>query len=776
MKTNQKTITNRNSDKSQKRRSRNPNTMPESSAAEHKQTEEKLLASEVRYRRLFEAAKDGILILDGNTGEIVDVNPFLMEMLGYSHAEFLGKQLWEISLFKDIAANKDSFLKLQEERYIRYENLPLETKDGHTIWVEFVSNAYEVNGKQVIQCNIRNITERKRVEEALSKEQHEMQTLMNYLPISIYFKDRANRFTRISKSQALRFGLSDLAQAIGKTDFDFFTEEHARQAYEDEQAIIRTGQPLIKEEKETWADRPDRWVSTIKMPMRDNEGNIIGTFGLSTDITERKQAEDELRQSEEKFRNLFNNSEVGMFRTRFDGSEILEFNEKYLKILGYTLDEVKGKPSVDMWADKQERDRMVQLLKTEGRVTDFECGILNKQGEVRRCITSLRLYRDTGILEGSIQDITERRQAEEKIQQHLHRLSALRDIDLVIKSNFDLKVTLNILLGHVTAQLGVDAAAVLLFRQSMNELEFAAGRGFHTANITRLRLKLGEEYSGRAALERRTIAISNLAKSQEPFDTKFIEGEGFVTFFAVPLIAKGKVKGVLEVFHRSPFKADADWLNFLEALAGQTAIAIDNSELFGNLQQSNLELQLAYDKTIEGWSRALDLRDKETEGHTQRVTKTALRLASAMGLSDDELIQVRRGALLHDIGKIGVPDQILLKPGDLTEEESAAMRKHPQFAFDLFSSIDFLRPALDIPYCHHEKWDGTGYPRGLKGEQIPLTARIFAIVDVYDALTSDRPYRLAWTKEKALEHIQSEAGKYFDPNVVQEFVEVIKKD
>jgi len=170
------------------------------------------------------------------------------------------------------------------------------------------------------------------------------------------------------------------------------------------------------------------------------------------------------------------------------------------------------------------------------------------------------------------------------------------------------------------------------------------------------------------------------------------------------------------------------------------------------------------------------LRDKETEGHTQRVTKVALRLAGAMGLDNDELIQVHRGALLHDIGKMCVPDHILLKPGALTEAEWAVIKEHPQFAFDLISPIDFLRPALDIPYGHHERWNGTGYPRGLKGEQIPLAARIFAVVDVYDALTSDRPYRRAWTKEKALEHIQSEAGTYFDPNVVQEFIEVINRD
>ena len=194
----------------------------------------------------------------------------------------------------------------------------------------------------------------------------------------------------------------------------------------------------------------------------------------------------------------------------------------------------------------------------------------------------------------------------------------------------------------------------------------------------------------------------------------------------MPLIAKGQVVGVLEVFHRAPLTAGPDWLRLLEALAGQAAIAIENAQMFEGMQRSNLELALAYDATIEGWSHALDLRDKETEGHTQRVTEMTVRLARAMGIADAELAHVRRGALLHDIGKMGVPDSILLKPGPLTEEEWVLMRQHPLFAYDLLSPIAYLRPALDIPYCHHEHWDGTGYPRGLKGEEIPLTARLFA--------------------------------------------------
>ncbi|MFN4191178.1 MAG: HD-GYP domain-containing protein, partial [Pseudothermotoga sp.] len=202
--------------------------------------------------------------------------------------------------------------------------------------------------------------------------------------------------------------------------------------------------------------------------------------------------------------------------------------------------------------------------------------------------------------------------------------------------------------------------------------------------------------------------------------------------------------------------------------------AIDNARLFEDLQRRNVELIDAYDATIEGWAYALDLRDKETEGHSERVTELTLKMARKMGIKDEELIHIKRGALLHDIGKMGVPDNILLKPGKLTDEEWELMKKHPFYAYQMLSRIEYLRPAVEIPYCHHERWDGTGYPRGLKGKEIPLSARIFAIVDVYDALTSDRPYRKAWSKEEAIQYIKDEKGKQFDPKVVDIFLTMVQ--
>jgi HD-GYP domain-containing protein (c-di-GMP phosphodiesterase class II) len=217
-------------------------------------------------------------------------------------------------------------------------------------------------------------------------------------------------------------------------------------------------------------------------------------------------------------------------------------------------------------------------------------------------------------------------------------------------------------------------------------------------------------------------------------------------------------------------------MEFLHTLAGQAAIAIDSSQLFENLQRSNQELIQAYDTTLEGWARALELRDRETEGHTRRVTELTMRLARYMGVGDNEMVNIYRGVLLHDIGKMGVPDHILKKKGKLTPEEWVEMRQHPTYAYNLLAPISFLRGVMDIPYCHHEHWDGSGYPRALKGEQIPLSARIFSVVDNWDALLSDRPYRKAWPREKVKAYLKECAGTILDPRIVDIFLTMVEED
>ena len=361
--------------------------------------------------------------------------------------------------------------------------------------------------------------------------------------------------------------------------------------------------------------------------------------------------------------------------------------------------------------------------------------------------------------------------AEEQIKHKIDRLAGLRYIDMAITASLDLRVTLNVILEQVSATLHVDAADILLLNPNTLRLEHAASRGFRTKVLQHSHLRLGEGHAGRAALEARTVSIENLQKDAgDLLRAPLLSEEDFITFCCAPLISRGNIKGVIEIFHRTKLDINQELLDFVEALASQAAIAVDNASMFNDLHRANTELSLAYETTLEGWSRALDLRDKETEGHSRRVTETTVRLARDMGMSEEELKNVRRGALLHDIGKMGVPDHILLKPGPLTEEEWKVMRMHPVYARDLLLPITYLKSALDIPYCHHEKWDGTGYPRGLKGEEIPLPARIFALVDVCDALQSDRPYRSGWPKEQVIEHIKSLSGNHFDPEVVKAFL------
>ncbi len=365
----------------------------------------------------------------------------------------------------------------------------------------------------------------------------------------------------------------------------------------------------------------------------------------------------------------------------------------------------------------------------------------------------------------------------EQTERRLEHVQSLHRIDTAISTSMDLTNVLKVILEQVVNQQHVDAATILILNQHTQQLTLSARTGFHTGALRHTQLQVGESYAGRAALERRIIHIPDLKEHLGDLSRAvLLSQEGFVSYFAAPLETKGHVKGVLEIYHRSKLEAGAEWLEFLETLATQAAIAIENATLFQDLQRTNQELTLAYDTTLEGWSHALELRDRETQGHSNRVVRLMLKLAQRMGISDDQLAHIRRGALLHDIGKMGIPDSILLKTGPLDEDQWGVMRQHPVYAYNLLSQIPYLRPAIDIPYCHHERWDGTGYPQGLRETQIPFAARIFSVIDVWDALLSSRTYRPPWTEEQALEYIRTQSGKLFDPDVVVEFLAMIEEE
>jgi response regulator RpfG family c-di-GMP phosphodiesterase/GTP-sensing pleiotropic transcriptional regulator CodY len=361
-------------------------------------------------------------------------------------------------------------------------------------------------------------------------------------------------------------------------------------------------------------------------------------------------------------------------------------------------------------------------------------------------------------------------------QDQVHKLTTLRDIDSAIASSTDINVTLNILMDHTLRHLKVDAVDILRYHPELQSLTHLCSTGFKTPSPSRPLVRVGEGLAGQAVMQGRIVQIPDLRETTEVTRDPLLLREGFVSYIGVPLIVKGQIKGLFEIFHRTQISPDHEWMQFMQTLTGQAAIAIDNSQLFDNLQRSNQEIRQAYDTTLEGWAKALELRDRETEGHTRRVTELTMRLANYMNISEDEMININRGVLLHDIGKMGVSDQILRKTGPLTDSEWFEMRKHPQYAYDLLAPIPYLRPALDIPYCHHEHWDGSGYPRGLKGTQIPLSARIFSVVDIWDALLSDRPYRNAWPRDRVLEYLKEVSGTILDPAVVETFLKMLSED
>lgn len=491
---------------------------------------------------------------------------------------------------------------------------------------------------------------------------------------------------------------------------------------------------------------------------------------------ERSKAELALRDSEEKFKGLAASAQDAIIMIDREG-KVAFWNDSAERVFGYSSQEVLGREMHLLLAPaayhENYRRGFLNFSKTgEGPYIGkmIEVTALRKDGTefpVEFSVSALQFKGEWHAI-SVLRDITERKRAEETMKRQLENMTALRDIEIAVSSSLDLRVTLSVLLEKLIIRLGVDAADVLLLDQNTLYLNYAAGRGFRNLSVQNTHVRMGKGHAGQAAYERRAIFLLNVADNL----TRSLRGEGFEAYIAMPLITQGKVKGVLEAFHRKKFNPDPEWLNFLELICGQAAIAIDNAAMYDSLQRSNAEITLAYDATLEGWGRALELRDEDTSGHTERVTDKTVNLARTLRVTNHDLVNVRRGALLHDIGKMCIPDAILRKHAPLSQEEREIMQRHPAYALDLLSAIPFLRPAIDIPYCHHEKWDGTGYPRGLKGQSVPFHARIFTVVDVADALISDRPYHQAWSVDKTYEYIKSLRGIHFDPEVVDVFLDI----
>ncbi len=764
--------------------------------------------SDVLYRTLVEQASDGIFVADPQ-GKLLDVNPTGCAMLGYTREEVLNMNMWDFTRPDNQSHIPERLSEMRAGESFTAERT-LTVKNGALLPVEISGRALD-NGN--LLGIVRDITERKLAEEALRKSEQKFRALAENIPNVVYQCKNDSHYTFLYLNDAIEtltgYPKEDFLEK-GLSFFDLYHPDDlktmATSAENSDYDIERKPFHIvyrIRHKSGEW-----RWVDEWGTGVTNKDGQVELLEGLMIDITERKRHELEresiitvsttLRKATTKIDilNVILDQLMELFKA--DGA-VLELPDPQTK---YFVNEMGRGPvgermvglvnppetGVGNWVINNKRPYLTNqadrdlIFYRPDLLGDSHCLAAVPLIAQEQPIGALWIARQVNITEqdlsllNAIADIAanaiHRVTLHEQTEQHLHHLMALHQIDIAISANFDLNVTLNVILKNVKDELEVDAASILLLNPITHTLDYAAGAGFRTRGIENSHVRLGHGYAGRAAQTYETVFVSDLRQAPGTFSrSSLLAVEEFLSHYATPLIVKGQVKGVLEVFHRKTFVAAREWLDYFETLATQAAIAIENASLFENLQRSNMELMLAYDATIEGWSHALDLRDRETEGHTQRVTEMALKLAEKLGMSGSERTDLRRGALLHDIGKMGVPDSILLKPGPLSDDDWGWMRKHPVYALEMLSPIPYLKHALDIPYYHHEKWDGTGYPLGLKGEAIPLAARLFAIVDVFDALTSDRPYRAAWPRERAYRYIQEQAGKSFDPQIVKVFLQ-----
>ena len=677
---------------------------------------------------------------------------------------------------KPILANPESFNRLEHKGdavnigtpSVDWIGIPL-LIENHTIGVMAVqSYSEEIRFKKrdeqmltFVSAQVAIAIERKRAEQALSTSTKRNELLIQASTDCIFLESLSGEILECNavaedvygytREELLSMKVSDLVTR------EFTADKPDYVTWQIEQGGHFTNIPNVKKDGIIFPVE-------ISTKITDIEGTRFAVAYVR-DITERKKAENAILESEAKFKALAQTAAAGIFINRDD--QFLYVNPMWCEITGFTEPELL---KTSLWSvinhgdGGEVRKKYNELLRTESGMIRFETSFNTRNGEQKWLdITAGFIdYQGEKATIGTAIDITFRKQRE-------HDLEVVAKISEALRTDLTREQVRTTILAELMALLSIDGAIISTMEESEDLPNLVRAVGCWQS-INNRKLKANEGLSG---------FIINSCKPYVNFnashDAYFASPElitNMVTLAGVPLVTKGETIGSI-IIGANRLMSENE-LRLLKTIGDLAASAIHRSDLYEQTSVQATELKRAYDATLEGWAHALELRDKETQGHSLRIANMTLELAKRMGIDEQNLDNIRRGALLHDIGKMGVPDTILLKPGKLTEDEWSIMQKHPTYAYEMLSELPYFKDVLDIPYCHHEWWDGTGYPRGLKGEQIPLSARIFAIVDAWDALVSDRPYRKAWNKDNALKHLVDQAGTHFDEEVVKAFAQMME--
>lgn len=753
--------------------------------AERKQAEGALREAETRYRTLVEQLPNVVTYIDSVDPSVgtLYVSPQIEEMLGYTPEEWQADPcMWQDRIFPE---DRDRVLaedrRHDETGQTFTREYRMVAKNSHIVWIydEAVMLRDETGKPRYSHGIMIDISERKLAEQALLESERKYRALFEQSHDAMFILDLQGNHLVANQRAADMLGYAP-NELVGLS----FRSISAEPSHSEE-----TLKRLLGGEQIPLYDRLFRKKTGEVIPVeinveliRDLYGNPLHIQSTVRDISERKRAEQALRESEEKLRLFIDHAPVAlamldreMCYVAVSRRLMTEYNLEDMDIIGRRHYEVF--PDIpDRWKEIHQRCLAGEVIRSE------EDEFVRMDGSVQWLRWEvLPWYTADDEIGGIViftEEISERKRAEMELRRYAQNTAAMYELSqqLLTSSNLDWVYTS----AHhaVEKMMPCDSFLISFLDNKTHEIE-----DVYLWDLDR------RWPSERYPATRPELTVYIISKAEpllvNRWDASHDRMTGATTFgyvdrdtqsvLAVPLFhTSGECFGMISTQAYLPDAYTREHMQLLATVASQISETIENVRLVSDLQKSNMELFLAYDATIEGWSHAMDLRDKETEGHTQRVTSLTLELARQMGVPEPDIVQIRRGALLHDIGKLGVPDIILLKSDMLTDEEWEVMRKHPQFAYEMLAGIDYLKDALDIPFCHHERWDGKGYPRGLKGEEIPLAARIFAVVDVWDAITTDRPYRHGWSKDAAIQHIRAESGKHFDSRVVDNFLALIQ--